>query len=113
MSLDESQTGPWFVPYLRDPHFTGRAKELAELHGLLQKGAPVVVRAALDMGPGGSGATHLAIEYAYRHRAEHPGGVYWASPAWDGSLRRQLSEPLLYGIKGSVIPTCEQNCFAG
>ena len=57
----------WNVPYLRNPHFTGRDELLDELHGKLTNG-----RVALTAvrGMGGVGKTQLALEYAYRHAGD-------------------------------------------
>src|SRR6266567_9254175 len=72
----------WTVPYLRNPHFTGRD----ELFGLLdehlaaanQNESTTTRRVALTQaqamtGLGGIGKTQIAVEYAYR---THEQGVY-------------------------------------
>lgn len=67
----------WNVPYLRNPHFTGRDELLDQLaQGLApegQKQQTATRRAALTQpravqGLGGIGKTQIAIEYAYRSR---------------------------------------------
>jgi NB-ARC domain len=76
--------GPRFVvPFLRNSGFVGRAEDLGRVHALLQKGEAVGVRPVAAAGMGGIGKTQLAVEYAYRHRDDYPGGVYWVNAAQD------------------------------
>ena len=51
--------------------FVGREQALAELHGKLAAGKAVVVT-----GPGGTGKSELARQYAARYKAEYPGGLF-------------------------------------
>ncbi|MFN8467927.1 MAG: effector-associated domain EAD1-containing protein [Caldilineaceae bacterium] len=81
--------GPWYVPFERNPAFFGRAEDLQRLHAALaprsRDGGQAIVgiRPAGVTGMGGMGKTQLAVEYAYRHRAEYPGGVFWLNAASD------------------------------
>jgi tetratricopeptide (TPR) repeat protein len=64
---------PFHLPYLRNPHFTGRGELLEALHRTLQApGAPVAL-----VGMGGLGKTQLAAEYAHARVSAYPGGVFW------------------------------------
>src|SRR5215468_4710733 len=76
------------VPFLRNPGFVGREEDLAEVHALLQQGQAVGVRPVAASGMGGIGKTQLAVEYAYQHRDDYPGGVYWVNAAndWQAEL---------------------------
>ena len=67
----------WNIPYLRNPHFTGRDELLDQLTQQLASEAPeqgtTTHRAALTQpravqGLGGIGKTQIAVEYAYRSR---------------------------------------------
>ena len=60
----------WQVPYLRNPHFTGRDLVLRELHETLQSGRPAALTQAIS-GLGGVGKTQLALEYAYRYASDY------------------------------------------
>jgi len=65
----------WMVPYERNPYFSGREAELQEIATLLrveQNGA----NGLAISGAGGTGKTHLVLEYAYRHREEYR-HVFW------------------------------------
>jgi len=71
--------GAWNVPYLRNPHFTGRDELLDRLTQQLapeaQEQGTTTRRAALTQpqaikGLGGIGKTQIAIEYAYRSREQ-------------------------------------------
>jgi len=62
------------VPQARNPNFTGREEMLAELRATLTSGQAAELTQAIH-GLGGVGKTQLAIEYAYRHRADY--SVVW------------------------------------
>ena len=61
--------GIWNVP-ARNPHFTGRADLLGQLHQRLRSGQHHLVVEAL-FGLGGVGKTQLAIEYAHRWATDY------------------------------------------
>ncbi len=64
---------PWLVPdAMRTRYFTGREQLLEKIRTQLAEHH----RAAVS-GLGGAGKTQTAIEYAVRHRAEYPDGVFW------------------------------------
>ncbi|HVU67392.1 MAG TPA: TIR domain-containing protein, partial [Ktedonobacteraceae bacterium] len=67
----------WHVPYPRNPFFTGREEDLRTLASLLHTGQSAAIAQAIS-GLGGIGKTQLALEYAYRHRADYA-AVLWAS----------------------------------
>jgi WD40 repeat protein len=67
---------PFTVPFPRNPDFVGRQADLDGLHSLLTE-----KRAAGLTGMGGIGKTQLAVEYAYRHQADYPDGVFWINGA--------------------------------
>ena len=67
----------WNVPYLRNPIFTGRAGDLAELRASLLAGKTAALTQPRAIhGLGGIGKTQLAVEYAYRNRADYD-LVWW------------------------------------
>jgi tetratricopeptide (TPR) repeat protein len=65
----------WNVPHHPNPYFTGRELLLAEVHTRLTASDLAVRRVALT-GLGGVGKTQLAVEYAYRQRADYD-LVWW------------------------------------
>ena len=70
--------------------FIGRDDELSRLHELLAAGKfPVVT------GPGGTGKSELARQYAARYRTEYPGGSFQVDMEtvrdWDGVFESLLS----------------------
>jgi DNA-binding SARP family transcriptional activator/Tfp pilus assembly protein PilF len=97
-------------------HFTGRARELADLTGLLDRaaeetpGAPVIL---LICGTAGVGKTALALHWAHQHSARFPDGQLYVNlrgydpgqpmPAID-ALARSLRA---LGVPGQDIPADE------
>jgi tetratricopeptide (TPR) repeat protein/nucleoside phosphorylase len=88
--------GVWNVPYLRNPHFTGRDELLDQL---TQRLAPetrgpgsTARRAALTQpqaikGLGGIGKTQIAVEYAYRsHDLDRYAHTLWVNAESEGAL---------------------------
>lgn len=89
-------TSPKSAQDLRDPvfvhpqhfrpnsYFVGREKELTELHKLLlmdPKRRSEGTSAVLIAGMAGSGKTHLARQYVFKHKKDYPGGIYWIRSA--------------------------------
>jgi len=69
----------WKIPYPRHPSFVGRAELLAALEGGFTgswAGAGGPRRRQVLVGLVGVGKTQLAVEYAYRHRADYD-LVWW------------------------------------
>jgi len=64
------------IQYPRPERLVGREFFLQRLHEHLQR-VRGYVEAPVLCGPEGIGKTHIAIEYAYRHAADYPGGVYY------------------------------------
>lgn len=64
------------VNYPRPERFIGREFFLDHLHQHVSS-TRGHVGAAVLAGPAGIGKTHIAVEYAYRHMDDYPGGVYY------------------------------------
>lgn len=67
----------FYVPYPRNPYFTGQDGELDDIYSFFfsSKNSSNVRSLAL-VGMGGSGKTQLAIEYAYRYSKQYS-AIYW------------------------------------
>lgn len=64
----------WNIPFRRNPTFTGRERNLAELAVKLGQSPAAVIHTV--QGGGGVGKTALAVEYAYRYRSQFD-VVWW------------------------------------
>ncbi|WP_007512064.1 FxSxx-COOH system tetratricopeptide repeat protein [Pseudofrankia saprophytica] len=96
--------GVWSLPWPRNPHFTGRERELADLRArLVGDGRAVAVPQALH-GLGGVGKTQLAVQYAYRHAGDYD--LVWWVPAEDPALAlaalAALAERVGVGVAGQA-----------
>ena len=62
----------WYMPRRRNPHFSGREKEIMNLHAsLLSSGKLAITQARPELASGGIGKTELAVEFAYRVTDEY------------------------------------------
>jgi hypothetical protein len=77
----------WNVP-ARNPHFTGRGTELAEVARALASGATTTVHSVHGMG--GVGKTQLANEFAYLHAADYD-VVWWIAAEERASIPDQFT----------------------
>jgi hypothetical protein len=77
----------WKVP-ARNPNFTGRTDELAELRRRITAGSPVAVHTVHGMG--GVGKSQLAAEYAYAHASDYD-LVWWISAEEPAALPDQFA----------------------
>jgi tetratricopeptide (TPR) repeat protein len=80
----------WNVPHRRNPTFTGRDVELAELHAGLSSALPGASFRAIS-GLGGVGKTQLAVEYAYRQAADYD-VVWWLRAEEAAQLAADFAE---------------------
>jgi tetratricopeptide (TPR) repeat protein len=63
---------PSNLPFPPNPYFVGRHEELEQLHRLLtMKHTAAITRPIAVQGLGGIGKTQLALEYAWKYRAEY------------------------------------------
>ena len=83
---------PACLPFHRNNNFTGRDRELAEIHKVLHSiDATTSHRRVMALhGLGGIGKTQLAIQYAYIHQKDYT-SVWWV----DGSTTQTLSQGFL------------------
>ncbi len=97
----------WFG--IKEPvkSFTGREKELNELHELVKlKGKLTVIsQMATVSGAGGIGKSELARKYAYIHRKDFDNNIAWMNAETQESLR----ESFIMLAKDLRIPTKEQD----
>ncbi|MDR3194770.1 MAG: tetratricopeptide repeat protein [Tannerella sp.] len=85
----------------RNPHFTGRTKELEKIHDRFQTAALVALTQSVP-GLGGAGKTQIALEYAYRHEDEYD-FVWWIGAEDESAIRRSYrSFALAKGLVGEA-----------
>jgi tetratricopeptide (TPR) repeat protein len=77
----------WKMP-ARNPNFTGRTEELADLGRRMVAGSPVTVQAVRGMG--GVGKTQLAVEYAYARAADYD-LVWWIAAEEPAAIPDQFA----------------------
>lgn len=75
-AADEGVLPIWYLPYRRNPFFTGREETLQTLHEAFNANRTDLAQALAICGLGGIGKTQTAIEYAYRYRDEYQ-AVFW------------------------------------
>ena len=69
----------WYVPFGRNPLFTGREETLQMLHNALTDAKTTALTQAIS-GLGGIGKTQTALEYAYRYHEEYR-AIFWVRAA--------------------------------
>ncbi len=76
-SSADARSGPWTVPYPRNPFFLGREEVLARLRRQFLATQTMDLSQPQAMsGLGGIGKTQIALEYAYRYAQEYQ-AVFW------------------------------------
>ena len=92
--LQISYSIPMRLPFRANGNFTGRDRELAEIHKVLQSAEPNLAISCQKVmalhGLGGIGKTQLAIQYAYIHQNDYT-SIWWV----DASTTQTLSEGFL------------------
>jgi NB-ARC domain-containing protein len=88
-----AEVGPavWGNVPPRNPVFTGRQELLAQLERRLQAGDMAAVLPQALHGMGGVGKSQIAIEYAYRHRADYD-VIWWVPSEQNAQVLNSLVE---------------------
>ena len=97
------------LPFHKNDNFTGRDREIAEIHQLLYSAdATTSQRRVMALhGLGGMGKTQLAIQYAYIHQKDYT-SVWWVN----ASTTQTLSQGFL-GIAQQLLSYHTQKTTAG
>ena len=109
--LQISYSIPMLLPFRANNNFTGRDRELVEIHRVLQGAEPNATISRQKVmalhGLGGIGKTQLAIQYAYIHQNDYT-SVWWV----DASTTQTLSEGFL-GIAQRLLSYHSKKTTAG
>ena len=96
------------LPFHKNDNFTGRGREIAEIHKVLHNANATISqrRVVVLHGLGGIGKTQLAIQYAYIHQKDYT-SVWWVN----ASTTQTLSQGFL-GIAQKLLSYHTQNTTA-
>ena len=110
-ALQISYSIPMRLPFRANDNFTGRDRELAEIHRVLQSAnhdATLSRQKVMALhGLGGIGKTQLAIQYAYNHQKDYT-SIWWVN----ASTTQTLSEGFL-GIAQRLLSYHAEKITAG
>ena len=100
---------PMRLPFHKNHNFTGRGRELAEIHEVLHSADATIAqrRVMVLHGLGGIGKTQLAIQYAYIHQKDYT-SIWWVN----ASTTQTLSQGFL-GIAQQLLSYHIQKTTAG
>ncbi|KAJ9617240.1 hypothetical protein H2200_000961 [Cladophialophora chaetospira] len=79
------------LPPLRADHFTGRDKDLENIHEWLGLQETPAIRTYTIYGRRGIGKTQIALEYARKHR-KHYDAIFWVQAETKGALRQSFTD---------------------
>lgn len=72
--------------------FTGRESEIKSLEKSLPSGKSQELKMAAICGLGGCGKTTLAVQFAWQHKREYEGGVFWISMEDEKKFENSVSD---------------------
>ena len=107
-ALRVSYSIPMRLPFHKNGNFTGRDREIAEIHRALHSADATIFqrRAMVLHGLGGMGKTQLAIQYAYIHQKDYT-SIWWVN----ASTTQTISQGFL-GIAQQLLSYHTQNTTA-
>ena len=108
-ALQVSYFIPMRLPFHKNDNFTGRDRELAEIHKVLHSADATLSQRRIMVlhGLGGMGKTQISIQYAYIHQKDYT-SVWWVN----ASTTQTLSQGYL-GIAQQLLSHHTQKAMAG